>query len=355
MALIEAGVEPPDPELVPVEAVALQDDAALNWKYTADAGKHAGRGLFNRTVSLAQGRMLGGSSGINLMVYVRGHPGDFNRWAEGGAAGWSYDEVLPFFKKSEGLAQSSGIPIDASAHNDSGPLGVSVRSPLLKGAQEFVAAAMATGIKLGDYNGRDRGGPGGMVSLLQITTRDGKRSSTYHAYLEGAASNRPNLKIVAGATATRVVLEGAPGHLRATGVEHRFATGTSQIATADKEVILSAGAIGSPHLLMLSGVGPQKELEGAGVPCRLDSPSVGKHLKDHLQIPLFFVDSAAGVTMEDVLSSIPSGEKPARALRRPPCTTPRRSFRPGSAIVILTTPRLPAFRAATMRQPGQIK
>ena len=226
VALIEAGAAPPDAELVPVEAVALQDDAALNWKYTADAGKHAGRGLFNRTVSLAQGRMLGGSSGINLMVYVRGHPGDFNRWAEDGAAGWSYDEVLPFFKKSEGLAQSSGIPIDASAHNDSGPLGVSVRSPLLKGAQEFVAAAMATGIRLGDYNGRDRGGPSGMVSLLQITTRNGKRSSTYHAFLEGAAANRPNLKIVAGATATRVILEGAPGHLRATGVEHRFATGT---------------------------------------------------------------------------------------------------------------------------------
>ena len=318
VALIEAGAAPPDAELVPVEAVALQDDAALNWKYTADAGKHAGRGLFNRTVSLAQGRMLGGSSGINLMVYVRGHPGDFNRWAEDGAAGWSYDEVLPFFKKSEGLAQSSGIPIDASAHNDSGPLGVSVRSPLLKGAQEFVAAAMATGIRLGDYNGRDRGGPSGMVSLLQITTRNGKRSSTYHAFLEGAAANRPNLKIVAGATATRVILEGAPGHLRATGVEHRFATGTSQIATADKEVILSAGAIGSPHLLMLSGVGPQKELERAGVPCRLDSPSVGKHLKDHLQIPLFFVDSAAGVTMGDVLSSIPEWGKTGQGLASSP-------------------------------------
>jgi choline dehydrogenase-like flavoprotein len=136
--------------------------------------------------------------------------------------------------------------------------------------------------------------------------------------LEGAAANRPNLKIIAGATATRVVLEGAPGHLRATGVEHRFATGTPQIVTADKEVILSAGAIGSPHLLMLSGVGPQKELERAGVPCRLDSPGVGKHLKDHLQIPLFFVDSAAGVTMEDVLSSIPEWGKTGQGLASSP-------------------------------------
>ena len=161
--------------------------------------------------------MLGGSSGINFMVYVRGHPGDFDRWAEDGAAGWSYADVLPFFKKSEGLAQSSGIPIDAPAHSASGPLGVSVRSPLLKGAQEFVAAAAATGIKLGDYNGRDRGGPAGMASLVQITTRDGKRSSTYHAFLEGAAANRANLKIIAGATATRVVLEGARRALASDG------------------------------------------------------------------------------------------------------------------------------------------
>jgi choline dehydrogenase len=313
VCLIEAGGKPPDEELVPVEAVGLQDDADLNWKYTADPGKHAGRGLFNRTVSLAQGKMLGGSSGINLLIYVRGHPGDFDRWAEDGAAGWSYDEVLPFFKKSEGLAPGLEIPIDASAHNASGPLGVSVRSPLLKGAQEFVTAAMATGINLGDYNGRNRGGPAGMVSLLQITTRNGKRSSTYHAFLEGAAAARPNLKIITGATATRVVLEGSP-RLRATGVEHRFATGAPRIVTADKEVIVSAGAIGSPHLLMLSGVGPRRELERAGVPCRLDSPHVGKHLKDHLQIPLFFLDSAAGVAMEDVLNSIPDWGKTGQGL-----------------------------------------
>ena len=206
----------------------MQDDAALNWKYTADAGKHAGRGLFNRTVSLAQGRMLGGSSGINLMVYVRGHPGDFNRWAEDGAAGWSYDEVLPFFKKSEGLAQSSGIPIDASAHNDSGPLGVSVRSPLLKGAQEFVAAAMATGIKLGDYNGRDRGGPS--RDGIAAADHDQKRQTVEHVSRvpgrRGRESPEPQDHRRSDGELC-VVLEGGPGHLRATGVEYRFATGDS--------------------------------------------------------------------------------------------------------------------------------
>ena len=181
----------------------------------------------------------------------------------------------PVLQEERGTAQSSEIPIDASAHSGAGPLGVSVRSPLLTGAQEFVTAAMATGIKLGDYNGRDRGGPAGMVSLVQITTRNGKRSSTYHAFLEGAAASRANLKIIAGATATRVVLEGDRGHLRATGVEVPVPTGDPQIATAETEVILSAWAIRSPRLLMLFGVGPRKELRQAGVPCRLHSPHVG--------------------------------------------------------------------------------
>ena len=95
---------------------------------------------------MPQGKMLGGSSGINYMAYVRGHPGDFDAWAEGGATGWSYDDVLPYFKKSEGLAPSGDIPIDADAHNTAGPLGVSVRSPILTGAREFVDAAAAAGI-----------------------------------------------------------------------------------------------------------------------------------------------------------------------------------------------------------------
>jgi choline dehydrogenase-like flavoprotein len=133
------------------------------------------------------------------MVYVRGHPGDFDSWAEGGATGWSYAEVLPYFRKSEGLAPSSEVVIDAQAHNIDGPLGVSVRSPVLRAASDFVEAAVAAGIPRGDYNGRDRGGAVGMVSLVQSTTRRGKRSSTYQAFLGGEPEHRPNLTIITGA------------------------------------------------------------------------------------------------------------------------------------------------------------
>src|SRR5439155_16247864 len=117
-------------------------------------------------------------------------------------------------------------------------------------------------------------------------TRDGKRSSTYHAFLEGEVEQRPNLEVICGAHVTRVILEGGPDQLRATGVEYRTADGETAVARAAKEVILSAGAVGSPHILMLSGVGPKTELEAVGVLCQLDAPDVGKHLKDHLQVGL---------------------------------------------------------------------
>ena len=161
--------------------------------------------------------MLGGSSGLNYMAYVRGHPGDFDSWAENGATGWSYADVLPYFRKSEGLCPCDSIAIDAQAHSSAGPLGVSVRSPILPGATEFVEAAVAAGIPRGDYNGRDRGGPSGVASLFQTTTKKGKRSSTYRAFLEGDTENRPNLTILTGAHATRVLLDEGT----AKGVEYR--------------------------------------------------------------------------------------------------------------------------------------
>src|SRR5207247_7275214 len=130
-----------------------------------------------------------GSSGINYMMYVRGHPGDFDAWAAGGATGWSYAEVLPYFRKSEGLAASEDIVIDAAAHNTAGPLGVSVRDPILPAARQFVEAAVAAGIPKGDYNGRNRGGAG-VVSLTQYTTRDGPPWSTYQAFLAGERQQR---------------------------------------------------------------------------------------------------------------------------------------------------------------------
>ncbi len=303
VALIEAGDRPPAVSSMPIACASMQRDPATDWMYTADPGK-AGLGLNGRRVPVPRGKMLGGSSSLNYMLYVRGHPGDFDSWAEGGATGWSYVEVLPYFRKSEGLAPSDEVMIDAQAHNVDGPLGVSVRSPVLPAAHDFVEAAVAAGIPHGDYNGRDRGSAAGVASLGQSTTRQGKRSSTYQAFLEGEPERRPNLTIITGAQATRVIVESADGQATASGVEYRTASGEIHTAYASKEVILSAGAIGSPHLLLLSGIGPRHELAAVGVPCVVDAPHVGKHLKDHLLVPLFFPAPGVGVTMHEIALSM---------------------------------------------------
>jgi choline dehydrogenase len=318
VALLEAGGAPPPIESMPAACPPLQLNPATDWMYTADAGG-CGLGLEGGRMMVPRGKMLGGSSGINYMAYVRGHPGDFDSWAAGGAAGWSYDEVLPYFRKSEGLAPSGDIVVDTDAHNTGGPLGVSVRAPVLAGAQSFVDAAVAAGIPAGDYNGRDRGGAAGVVSLLQTTTRDGKRSSTYHAFLEGEVESRPNLEVITGAQVTRVILEDDPaGGLRATGVEYRNEDGQILVVEASREIVLSAGAVGSPQILMLSGVGPRSELEAVGVPCRLDAPEVGKHLKDHLQVGLVYSAPGVGISMSQMGLSMgpdalraPAGPLPA--------------------------------------------
>ena len=303
VALIEAGDRPPAIESMPAACSALQLDPATDWMYTADAGG-AGLGLRDGRMMVPRGKMLGGSSGLNYLAYVRGHPGDFDSWAAQGATGWSYDEVLPHFKKSEGLSPSGDIKVDTEAHSTEGPLGVSVRAPVISGAQEFVDAAAAAGIPTGDYNGRDRGGNTGVASLLQTTTRNGKRSSTYHAFLEGEAEHRPNLTIITRAHAARLILDGDASAQVARGVEYRTENGEIATAMARKEVVLSAGAVGSPQLLLLSGIGPKDELEATGVPCRLDLPEVGKHLKDHLQVALFFPAPGVGVSVSEVAISM---------------------------------------------------
>src|SRR3954471_22367101 len=124
VALVEAGGPPPPEELMPVACASLQLNPETDWMYTADAG-NAGLGLAEGRMMVPRGKMLGGSSGINYMAYVRGHPGDFDAWAADGATGWSHDEVLAYFKKSEGLAPSGDITVDTDAHNTQGPLGVS--------------------------------------------------------------------------------------------------------------------------------------------------------------------------------------------------------------------------------------
>jgi choline dehydrogenase-like flavoprotein len=296
VALIEAGGHPPAAELMPAACPVLQVNPETDWMLTADAGG-CGKGLREGRMMVPRGKMLGGSSGINYMAYVRGHPGDFDAWAAGGAEGWGYDDVLPYFKKSEGLVPNEAIRLDLAAHNTDGPLGVSVRNPVLPGAQAFVDAAAAAGIPVGDYNGRDRGGPAGVASLFQTTTRQGRRASTYHAFLEGDAEQRPNLSIITNAQVTRLVLAGEPGAVRATGVEYVTADGATETIEAGREVIVCAGAVGSPQLLMLSGVGPREHLESLGIECLVDAPDVGRHLKDHLHLGLMFPAPGLGVSM----------------------------------------------------------
>lgn len=314
VALIEAGGHPPEREAMPAACGSLQLDPETDWMFTADPGK-AGRGLRGGRMPVPRGRMLGGSSGINYMVWVRGHPGDFDNWERLGATGWSHDDVLPAFKRMEGLVHSNEIAIDQNARGFDGPVGVGVRSPVIPAARDFVRAANATGLPSGDYNGAGRFDPAGVASLVQTNTRKGRRSSTYHAYLEDAAELRPNLTIVTDALVTRIVLDDA---LTATGVEYRDRAGEPHVINASREVILSAGAVGSPHILMLSGIGPRRELEEAGIVCRLDNAHVGKHLKDHLLTGMIFPAEGIGVPLAEVGVSVgpdalraPAGPLPA--------------------------------------------
>jgi choline dehydrogenase-like flavoprotein len=178
--------------------------------------------------------------------------------------------------------------------------------------------AVAAGIPKGDYNGRDRQNPKGVVSLTQFTTRDGRRSSTYQAFLAGEPEQRPNLKIITGAQATRILLEGDGASTTATGVEYRAASGEVAAMHAAKEMIISAGAIGSPQLLLLSGIGPRQELETVGITCHVDAPHVGKHLQDHAMCPLIYPAPGLGVSMNELALAMgpdalraPAGPLPA--------------------------------------------
>ena len=316
VCLLEAGGPPPPSELVPAAVASLQNDPTTDWMYNGDPGG-VGKGLVGGQMMVPRGKMLGGSSGLNYMAYVRGHPGDFDAWAAGGADGWSYEEVLPYFRKAEGFVDSPELHADPDVHGHNGPLGVSVRQPILRASTQFVEAASAAGMKQGDYNGRDRLSPEGVASLFQTTTKDGRRSSTFHAYLE-PAMDRENLTVVTGALVERVLLEADGDVVRATGVAYRTEDGTSERVAAGTEVVLCAGAIGSPHVLLLSGVGARDELAAVGVECVVDLPGVGRHLKDHLHTPLMFVADGIGETMTEVAMSLgpdalraPAGPLPA--------------------------------------------
>ncbi|MGB5865748.1 MAG: GMC family oxidoreductase N-terminal domain-containing protein [Sulfitobacter sp.] len=342
VALVEAGGAPPDHEMMPAAVASLQLDPKVDWMYTADPG-NAGLGLVGNVMPVPRGKMLGGSSGLNYMAYVRGHPGDFDAWEQAGGAGWSYKDVLPYFIKSEDLAPSNEIAVDSEAHGTGGPLGVSVRSPVIPAARDFVTAAGSTGIPNGDYNGRDRGGPSGVASLFQTTTRKGMRSSTYRAFLAGETENRENLTIITHAHVTRVLLSDGSENLIATGIEYRDDSDKLHQIHASKDVVLSAGAVGSPQILMLSGIGPRREIEAVDIECRHELPSVGKNLKDHLHCPLFFPAPGIGVSVAEI--GISAGPD---ALRAPAGPLPADPADDASM-----SPELAGLKAEAERRIGQ--
>ncbi|WP_046007134.1 choline dehydrogenase [Pseudoalteromonas rubra] len=226
--------------------------------------------LDNRVMHCPRGKVLGGSSSINGMVYVRGHAKDFDEWQQHGAQGWDYQACLPYFKRAE-----SWYLGEDSYRGSEGPLGTNngneMANPLYRAFIE--AGAQAGYARTDDYNGEQQEGFGPM----HMTVKDGRRCSASRAYLD-PVKGRDNLTIVTGALAHKVLLDGK----RAVGVEYQC-KGKTHRATAERRVILSAGPIGSPHLLQLSGIGDQDALKAAGVEVQHHLPGVGKNLQDHLE------------------------------------------------------------------------
>lgn len=228
-----------------------------------------GNALGGRTIAWPRGRILGGSSSINGLIYLRGQRQDFDTWAAEGAAGWDYDTVLPYFKKSEAFSGP-----ESPYHGTSGELGVSELRNDHPCCGHWLEAAGQFGLPANDdFNGATDHG----VGRFQLTIAGGWRSSASVAFLRPAL-HRANLRVVTGAQVSRVRFEGT----RAVGVEW-VREGRVESATADVEVILCAGAIQSPQILQLSGVGPSPLLQQAGIPVVVDAPEVGSNLQDHYQ------------------------------------------------------------------------
>jgi choline dehydrogenase len=236
-----------------------------NWGYESEPEPH----LNNRRLNCPRGKGLGGSSSINGLVYVRGNALDFEGWQDGGARGWGYANVLPYFKRAEGRAEGGN-----AYRGGDGPLSTSygtLKNPL---HQAWLGAAQEAGYGLTeDYNGYQQEGFGRM----DMTVRDGTRCSAAKAYLY-EARKRPNVHVIEHALATRIIFEGK----RAAGIEYEHG-GELHTVSAVREVVLSGGPINSVQLLKLSGIGPASELEEHGIPALADRPGVGANLQDHLE------------------------------------------------------------------------
>jgi choline dehydrogenase len=283
--LLEAG--PKDNNLwihVPLGYGKLFKEKTVNWMYQTEPEP----GLDGRTIFQPRGKVLGGSSSINGLLYVRGQHEDYDRWRQHGNSGWGFDDVLPYFKKAENQERGAD-----DFHGAGGPLPVSdlVHADPLSAA--FIAAAAETGIPVNpDFNGASQEGAG----FFQTTTRRGRRASTAVAYLRPARGHK-NLQVETSALAQRILFD---GH-RADAIEFRQA-GVLRTARARKEILVSSGAYNSPQLLQLSGVGPADLLRQHGIDVVLDAPGVGHDLQDHMQVRVV-MRCTQSITLNDIVNS----------------------------------------------------
>jgi choline dehydrogenase len=285
--LLEAGVRDSNPWThIPIGYTKQFANPRVNWMF--DSAPEAN--LNNRTLYLPRGKVLGGTSSINGMVYMRGTPADYDLWRQRGCDGWDWDSVLPFFRKAEDNERGAD-----ALHGAGGPLRVSDPPKIWPLGRAMVEASMQAGIPFNpDFNGvRQEGG-----GYYQTTTKRRLRWSSASAYLK-TARKRSNLTIVTEAHATRVLIENGS----AVGVEYRTPRGIA-IAHARGEVIVSGGTYGSPHLLQLSGLGPAELLRNFGVPVVRDMPGVGAHLHDHFNIYAAY-QLTRHVSLNDLAGSLP--------------------------------------------------
>src|SRR6516225_8587549 len=267
VVLLEAGPTDWHPMIhIPAGALHLRANPLVNWNYYAEPEAEIG----NRSLHWPRGRVLGGTSSINGMLYVRGNPADYDGWAQMGCRGWSYADVLPYFKKSERYASG-----DAQYRGKSGPLLVEDYRTILPLTHRFVEGAQEAGFPLTrDYNGAVQEG----VGYSQMTRNGWFRGSTARTFL-AEARRRPNLRVVTKAVATRLAFDGS----RCIGVSF-WQNGQDSRALAAREVVVSGGTVNSPHLLQVSGIGPAAHLQSIAVAVRHDLPGVGANLSDHFAV-----------------------------------------------------------------------
>jgi choline dehydrogenase len=267
VAVLEAGGWDSRPEIAMPMAFVLLLKSSIDWDLYGEEEP----GLGGRRLYMPRGKVVGGSGSINAMIYVRGNPADYDGWAAGGAEGWSYDEVLPYFKRSEDNERG-----EDEFHGVGGPLSVSDSRAMSPMIETMIEATRLAGYEVNpDFNGARQDG----VGRFQLTQRNGRRCSTASAFLH-PAKERPNLDVLTGAMALRVLFEGS----RAVGIEVDREGQVEEIR-AEREVILSAGTFQSPVLLMLSGIGPAEDLALYGIEVRENLP-VGHNLQDHCMAQL---------------------------------------------------------------------